>query len=390
MRPLAKKSFAPRFGFAYRATPKTAVRGGYGLFYVQLDGNRESEFISPPFLVREGGLLNELNDDGVPLRTTQNILAGAQFSPTPRLFAHSPNDGLFGYTQQWNLFVQRELGWDFVWDVGYVGNRGSSLQQTRQINTPRPGPGAVQPRRPFPEFAPIGYSEQSGYSIYHGFQTKLDRRFTAGLSLGLAYSWSNLIDLNSSNSGVGFDPYDLSHDRGRGDFDSPHVFSMSLVYEIPFMKNATGVSKALLGGWSTTSIVTASNGYPFTPGWSGDTGNRGAGSRPDRLCDGNLDSPTRVRWFDVDCFGAPQGAFAIGNTGRNILRGPRIFNWDFGMYKAFNFAENRRLQFRAEFFNFTNTTNFGFPARTINAGAPGVITSAARPRIIQFGLKLYF
>ena len=165
---------------------------------------------------------------------------------------------------------------------------------------------------------------------------------------------------------------------------------MSLVYEIPFMKNATGVSKALLGGWSTTSIVTASNGYPFTPGWSGDTGNRGAGSRPDRLCDGNLASPTRERWFDVDCFGAPQGAFAIGNTGRNILRGPRIFNWDFGMYKAFNFAENRRLQFRTEFFNFTNTTNFGFPARTINSGAPGVITRAARPRIIQFGLKLYF
>lgn len=389
LRPLFKKSFAPRFGFAYRATPKTVVRGAYGLFYVQLDGNRESEFISPPFIIREGGLLNELNDDGVPLRTTQTILAGAQFSPTPRLFAHSPNDGLFGYTQQWNLFVQRELGWNFVLDVGYVGNRGSSLQQTRQINVPTPGPGAVQPRRPFPEFAPIGYSEQSGYSIYHGFQTKLERRFTAGLSLGMAYTWSKLIDLNSANSGVGFDPYDLSHDRGLGDFDSPNVFSMSLVYEIPFMRSAAALPKALLGGWSMTSIITASNGYPFTPGWAGDTGNRGAGSRPDRTCDGNLANPTRERWFDVDCFGVPQGAFAIGNTGRNILRGPRIFNWDFGMYKDFNFAENRRLQFRAEFFNFTNTTNFGFPAATINSGAPGVITRAARPRIIQFGMKLY-
>ncbi len=389
MRPLFKKSFAPRFGFAYRATPKTVVRGGYGLFYIQLDGNRESEFISPPFIVRESNLLNKTNKVGMPLRNTQNLLAGAQFSPEPNLFAHSPNDGLFGYTQQWNLFVQRELGWKFVMDLGYVGNRGNALQQTRSINIPRPGPGPVQPRRPFPEFNTISYSEQSGYSIYHGFQAKLERRFTAGVSLGMAYTRSKLIDLNSANTSVGFDPYDLRHDRGLGDFDSPNVFSMSFVYEIPFMRSARGAPKAILGGWSVTSIITASDGYPFTSTWAGDTGNRGAGSRPDRLCNGTLGNPTHERWFDVDCFGAPAGAFAIGNSGRNILRGPQIFNWDFGLHKEFSFTETRRLQFRAEFFNFTNTTNFAHPAATINSGAPGVITSAAPPRIIQLGLKLY-
>jgi hypothetical protein len=105
-----------------------------------------------------------------------------------------------------------------------------------------------------------------------------------------------------------------------------------------------------------------------------------------------LPNPTREHWFDTSCFVAPssQGPFSIGNSGRNILRGPRVFNWDFGAFKDFQFAEQKRLQFRSEFFNFTNTTNFGLPAATINAGTPGVITSAAPARIIQFGMKLQY
>jgi hypothetical protein len=180
LRPLAKKSFAPRFGFAYQLTSKTVVRGGYGIFQVQLDGNRESEFISPPFIVRESGILNQLAADGRPQRTTQTILAGAQFSPRPNIFAHTTYEGSFGYTQEWNLFTQHALPAAFVLDVGYVGNRGNKLQLARNLNLPRPGPGAVDPRRPFPEFNTITFDEQSGYSSYHSFQAKLERRFSAG------------------------------------------------------------------------------------------------------------------------------------------------------------------------------------------------------------------
>lgn len=393
LRTLAKKSFAPRVGLAYQLTDKTVMRAGYGIFYIQLDGNRESEFISPPFIVREGGLLNQVDANGVPQRTTQTILAGAQFSPRPNLLAHSPYDGNFGYSQEWNFFLQRALPSNFVIDAGYVGNRGNRLQQSRPLNVPRPGPGPVDPRRPYPEFNAITFSEQSGYSIYHAFQTKLERRFSAGLSTSIAYTRSKLIDLNTGNTSVGFDPYNLRADRGRADYDSPNIFSASVVYELPFLRHASQrIVRALLGGWTTTSLLTASNGYPFTPSWSGDTGNRGAGSRPDRVCNGQLSNPTRERWFDTSCFVAPtsQGPFSIGNSGRNVLRGPRLFNWDFGAYKDFQFSEQKRLQFRSEFFNFTNTTNFGLPAATINAGTPGVITSAGPARIIQFGMKLYF
>ncbi len=392
LRPLGKTAFAPRLGLAYRLTNRTVIRAGYGIFQVQLDGNRESEFISPPFIVREGGLLNQVDASGRPLRTTQTILAGAQFSARPNLFAHSPYDGNWGYTQQFNLFVQRELGSGFVLDLGYVGNTGSKLQQTRPLNVPRPGPGAVDPRRPYPEFNTISFSEQSGSSAYHSFQSRLERRFRQGLSTSFAYTRSKLIDLNTSNTSVGHDPYNLRADRGLGDYDSPNIFSGSVVWEIPFLRgHSSRMVRTLIGGWTTTTILTASNGFPFTPAWSGDTGNRGAGSRPDRICNGKLDNATRERWFDVSCFVVPtsQGQFSIGNTGRNVLRGPRLFNWDFGMYKDFRIAERRRLQFRSEFFNFTNTTNFGLPGSTINAGTPGVITTAAPARIIQFGMKLY-
>jgi len=250
----------------------------------------------------------------------------------------------------------------------------------------------VQPRRPYPDFSTINWDDQSGYSTYHAFQVKLERRFKAGLSMSLAYSRSKLIDINTGNSSAAFDPYNFRSDRALGDYDTPNAFAASVVYEIPFLRKASNpVLRTVVGGWTATSIVTASNGYPFTPSWSGDTGNRGSGSRPDRVCNGSLSDPTRVRWFDTSCFVAPtsQGPFSIGNSGRNILRGPRLFDWDFGMYKDFNFAERKRLQFRAEFFNFTNSVNFGLPAATINAGTPGVITTAGPPRIIQFGMKLY-
>src|SRR5207249_1571526 len=232
LRDTAWKSFAPRFGLSYRLTDKTVVRGGFGIFYVQLDGNRESEFESVPFLVRENGLLNTIVD-GRPINTIQTFLpAGSSFSPTPSLFAHNPRDGNFGYTEQWNLFVQRELSGSFVVDVGYVGTKGNKLQQSREFNAPLPGPGAVQLRRPFPDFATIALSEQSGNSIYHALQAKLERRFSAGLTLMTSFTWSKNIDLNSGNTSTGTDPYSFSLDRGLADWDTPRVLVISSVYQL--------------------------------------------------------------------------------------------------------------------------------------------------------------
>jgi hypothetical protein len=197
------------------------------------------------------------------------------------------------------------------------------------------------------------------------------------------------IDLNTSNTNVGFDPYDFRLDRGLADFDSPRILAASVVYELPFFRKSRGFTRQVLGGWTITSIVTAQDGYPFNPAWSGDVANTGRSARPDRTCNGKLDNPTIARWFDTSCFVAP-AAFTYGNTGRNVIRGPGYVNWDGGVYKDFPLGEQRRLQFRSEFFNTLNHPNFGLPASVINAGTPGVITTVAPARIIQFALKLYF
>jgi hypothetical protein len=328
--------------------------------------------------------------DGRPIRTTQTLLpAGSSFSPTPFIFAHNAHDANFGYTTQWNLFLQRELPGAFVLDVGYVGTKGTKLQQAKYVNAPLPGPESIQPRRPFPDFDLVFWNEQSGFSNYHAFQAKLERRFTAGLTLMASFTWAKSIDLDSSTTSTGTNPYDFSLDHGLSDFDSPRVFTVSSVYELPFFKGRKGVVHQVLGGWNVGNIINLRDGYPFTPGWSGDSANTGLGSRPNRTCSGTLDNPTIDRWFDTSCFGAPT-PFTYGNSGRNILRGPGVFNWDAGVHKDFSLSERFRLQFRTEFFNLLNHPNFGLPQATINAGTPGVISSAAPGRIIQFALKLYY
>jgi len=383
------RSFAPRVGIAYRLGKNTVVRSGFGIYYLQLDGNRESEFESVPFLVRENGILNEVVD-GRPVRTTQTLLpAGSSFSPTPFLFAHNAHDANFGYTTQWNLFIQRELPGAFILDVGYVGTKGTKLQEAKYVNVPLPGPGAIQPRRPFPDFDLVFWNEQSGFSNYNALQAKLERRVTAGLTLMASFTWSKSIDLDTSNTSTGTNPYDFSLDRGLSDFNSPRVFTVSSLYELPFFKERKGVVRHVLGGWNVGNIVNLRDGYPFTPGWSGDSANTGLGSRPNRTCDGTLDNPTIDRWFDTNCFGAPT-QFTYGNSGRNILRGPKFINWDSGVHKDFSLSERFRLQFRTEFFNLLNHPNFGLPQAIINAGTPAVISNAAPGRIVQFALKLYY
>ena len=205
LRVIGHNSWAPRAGLAYRLANNTVIRAGYGLFWVQLDGNRESEFESVPFLIRESGILN---DPFIPTRTTQNFLpAGSSFSQFATLLAHDPEARDFGYSQQWNFAIQRQLPGQFSVDLAYVGTKGTRLQSSRGINVPREGPGAVQPRRPYPDFGVITWNDQSASSIYHSMQFKVERRFYKGLSLLTAFTWSKSIDQDSTNGEGLYDPY---------------------------------------------------------------------------------------------------------------------------------------------------------------------------------------
>lgn len=393
LRDVGYTKFAPRLGLAYRLDNRTVLRGGYGLFWVQLDGNRESEFESVPFLIRESGILN---DPFIPTRDTRTFLPqGSSFSQFATLLAHDPHAKDFGYSQQWNFALQRQLPGQFSAEIAYVGTKGTRLQSSRAINTPLPGPGPVQARRPFADFGAITWNEQSASSIYHSLQLKAERRFYKGLSLLSSFTWSKNIDHDSTDSEGYYDPYNYKLNRGPAAFDVPHLFTLGVVYELPWLRQAHGFERTILGGWTFGSIVTLQDGFPFTPGFTGDPANVGAGSsRPDVVagCNPKLSSPTAQRWFNTGCFVAPPGApiYRRGNAGRNILRGDAYHNVDLSLYKEFLFTERARLQLRFEGFNAFNQHSFAFPNATVNNPAYGRVTASSPGRILQVAGKIYF
>lgn len=384
--------FAPRVGLAYRVDPRTVIRAGYGIFYLPLDGNRESEFESPPFLVRESGILN---DPLLPSKTTQTLFPKeSKFDPRATIYGHDPNAGDFGYSQEWNFSIQRELPGQFSVDLAYVGTKGTKLQTTRGINVPLPGPGAVQARRPYPDFGYINWNEQSAVSSYNALQIKLERRFYKGLSLLTSFTWSKNIDDDSDDTEGYYDPYNTKMNRGPSSFDVPLSFTTGLVYELPFWRNSGGLTRLLAGGWTLGSVITLQSGLPYTPQYSGDPSNTGTGSRADVVvgCNPILSNPTPQEWFNTSCFEAPPGppVYRRGNAGRNILRGDNYKNFDISLYKDFMFSEQKMVQLRFESFNTFNQHSFAFPNATVNSPAFGVVSSSSPGRILQVAAKLTF
>ena len=177
----------------------------------------------------------------------------------------------------------------------------------------------------------------------------------------------------------------------------------SYIYEVPIGKGrkylgaSNRIVDGILGGWQINGITTAQNGMPFTPTISTDVINSGPGGalRPDRLASGQLASGQTIRhWFDVSAFAVPgtlgTAPYQFGNSGRNILRGPDLVDFDFSVFKTYSITERVKLAFRSEFFNIFNHPNFNLPNAAIDTPQAGIITGVRAPRQIQFGLKLTF
>jgi hypothetical protein len=194
-------------------------------------------------------------------------------------------------------------------------------------------------------------------------------------------------------------PKNLRAERGLSEFDQRHNFTTSVVYELPWgrgkrwMSNAPAIVDHILGGWQLTGIVRFQSGRPFTVTTGRDMSNTGGANRPNVVGNPKLDKPTANRWFNPDAFSdtLPAGVFAYGTAGKNIVIADGINNIDLGLFKNFNLGEERRLQFRAEFFNAANHANFGIPERNRQSSAFGRVSSTTTlNRQIQFGLKFNF
>jgi hypothetical protein len=312
------------------------------------------------------------------------------------------------YMQQWNFTLEHQFGTRLLVEFAYVGSKGSKILSARDINQPNPSPLQPNPR-PLPQFADIIFLESRGGSSYHSLQTRFQQRFYAGLTSLVSYTFGKSLDENStffSSFGDSNFPQNSANpgaEKGRSNFDVRHRFSAGYSYEFPvgrgkrFLANG-GLASALFAGWSTHGIVTLQSGRPFSVALRPEIDNSntglaslgfGANNRPDRIASGALSNPGPERWFDTSAFVfAKYGSF--GNSGRNILNGPGYQDVSVSMIKDSQIRENLNLQFRAEFFNALNHTNFDLPDIFLGSPAFGRISSAGNARRIQFGLKLIF
>jgi hypothetical protein len=403
---LDRNNFAPRIGFAWQLNQKTVMRGGFGIFYGGV-GNYVINFsgaANPPNTVRT--LINSpTTAAGTGLKLSDGFPADA-LNP-----ARAVNPALYGQPQdfpqteiyQGAIDVQRELWGGVVLSLAYVGSGGAKLRGQVDINAPRPGAGAAQPRRLFPAFGAINTLSSFAHSSYHSLQTKLERRFSKGFSLLSAYTWSHAIDNSTDGedlpnpSVIPQNQFNTNAEKASSSFDIKHRLVTSLVYDLPFGRadgwlGGSKLARAVFGGFQIGGIFVAQTGQPVNLDVAGNPANTTNPVRPNRLGDGGLAGGARSvdRWFDPAAFAVP-AAFTYGNSGRNVLRAPGLVNLDFLVARNFRLTETKRLELRGEFFNGANTAHFGRPNATIGSPQAGRITGTAAPnRQVQLGLRLVF
>ncbi len=451
-----KKLFMPRLGLAYRLTDRWVVRGGFGIYYnVHQLNNYTILNLNPP----KSGTANFANSSTggrITNAATQPVLTFAApfgtVNPTSAtgINALDPANNQ-PYVSQWSLDVQRRLPGDIVVTVGYVGNKGTHLDQTVELNAPSPSilpnPGG---RRPIPTFidGPGGPSRplnrlrwltSDGNSWYHALQVNAQKRFSSGFQMGMAYTYSKAEGESYGRNEAGGalpnsyqNPRNRAAEKARYGFDFRHSMVTNFLYEIPTLPAfRDNPGKHIFGGWQTNGIIVLRTGLPFTV-TQGNTINTIEGhARPDRLASGKLDTPTINKWYDPDAFRVvtcqQPGAAATpagqalnqylagfchyGSSGQGVLEGPGFKNVDFSLMKNTQLTEKLKVQFRAEIFNLFNTPQFGIPNTGLNAATaflpnaaggafptqvtpsrgPGSISGIVAPmRQMQFGLKLLF
>ena len=407
-------NFAPRLGITWSPNSKWVVRTGFGLFYSQDTGNPRFD------MARNLAGRTRFESIDPVLYTFDNAfasLAGAKATVlTPYAFANL-YDRKTPRTMTYLLNIQRELPANALFEIGYLGSQSRHLESLRAVNEAIPGTTPVLQRTPFAEFGRIQLVDAGANGNYNGLSAKLTKRYSAGLTALIAYTWSKSIDESSSirtHDGDTLFPqnsYCLRCERALSIFNAAHRLVNSVLYDIPVgrgrkfsMQNR--VVNAVAGGWQLGSIVTYQTGFPLTISANArDTSNIGAGfDRPNAVAGVSpvlpRDQQTTEHFFNVNAF-APQVFGTFGNVGRNTLTGPRIFVIDASLIKNFNFTETKMMQLRWETFNTTNHPNWSNPNSNFFSGrnadgtySPNSFGSIGGTRTsmrqMQFGLKLIF
>jgi hypothetical protein len=386
---------APRLGATYRLTDKTVLRGGWGIFF---NPNQMNTFTfltnNPPI----GPRFTYNNDPSNPTLTFQNPSGVAGFAPPDII---TPNRDLpNSWKNQWSFDIQRELWPSTIVELQYLASRTKNLDRSFFINTPTPGPGAIQARRPNQDFGIIRVIQNDLIANYDSLAVVLRRRMTDGLALNAHYTWSRTRDMatHSNSGGSIVNDFDIWSDYGPASWDIPHRFVISGIYELPFFRGSSNAFLRMgLGGWQVSGVATFQSGTPLNVTIQGDRANIGrGGQRPDLVnpgveldCQPNPSGLGLVNCIDPAAFALP-AQYTFGNTPRNMLRGLGYSRTDLTVSKNFNVASTVRLTVLAQVFNLFNEVNWGNPNTTFGAANFGRVTSAQSMREMELGIKLTF
>jgi Carboxypeptidase regulatory-like domain/TonB dependent receptor len=395
------KDIAPRLGATYRLREKTVLRAGYGIYYNPNQMNSFTFLTNNPPLA---AVSTFTSDPANPTLTFDHPLGVAGPAAAPDMISptrHLPN----AHKDQWSVDVQRELSATTALDVQYVGSNTSNLDRSFFNNTPQPGPGPVDPRRPTPLFRSRRIIQNDLIADYDAVSFILRHRMSHGLLADAHYTWSRTRDMATHSNGGGqtMDNYNIDRDYGPANWDVPHRFVASYIYDVPFLKSsANPVVKYVVAGWQVGGVTTVQSGTPINVTISADRANIGItglqrpdliGAVPEMNCQESPNSRDLINCFDPSAFAMP-AQFTFGSAPRNVLRGPKAMITDLSLVKNFPVGGNARFQFRAEIFNAFNNVNYGNPNATFGSATFGRIsatnTTYPNMRQIQLGGKLIF
>jgi hypothetical protein len=428
------KNFAPRLGVAYRLGSKTVVRSGYGIT-VDPDNMRNQRNAFPSvinqdfspantyqFITSIPGAAQATLRTGIPPQTFPNISVGTitpSTTPSPSTYLPSTGTATFpqnmnrGYIQSWNLFIQREITPSMAAEVGYVGTHAVHTMMAVNINGSAPLSGTAG-RLLFPYLtSDLNDYEPFGSQKYNALQATFKKRFGPS-TINVAYTYSKALNIGDSGDSALFRTYPLSINLNKGlaGFDRTHTLQISHYYQFPFGKGHKflnhGLAAQVFGGFQMSGILSRYSGLPFSIGSSSSINAGGQTQSADQINPvvailGGHDPNTP--YFDGTAFANPvtNGVVHLGDTGRNILRGPGFFNINQSVSRVFTIKERVKLQILGEAFNAFNHPSFNNPATTFNAptvNASGVVTSynnysvitstASTARQLQVGAVLRF
>jgi hypothetical protein len=434
--PSDRKAFAPRLGLAWdpNGQGNLLVTAAYGFFYEPYytgqGGPLQAPISAPPYLgtpqVSVPNFANPFNGHPPAAGTFSTPLTNLTLSPTLTL----------PYTQDWDLNLQRSFGQDLLFEIGYVGTKGTHLPRLIEANPAVFVPGTVngQPisnssnadqRRLYSgctladspsscQFSSTGEIAGIANSSYNALEASMRKRFSHGLSFLVSYTWSKTIDDVSSFNITGSaakpvagendlaqDPFNLRAERGLSLFDARNRFVGSYEWALPFWNHAQNWYQWGLGGWQLDGIATLMSGTPFTVFDSNDVSAQGtapeitgfSAQRPNLVGNSNNGPRAVSEWLNASAFqrlDLTVNAGQFGTEGRNVNIGPAYADWDFAALKNFKLTESKQLQFRTELFDILNRTNFRLPDSDISSPTFNHILASQAPRQVQFALKFLY